>query len=923
MVWKLLNGRAVLPYLAALVALLVALPSWAQTTGQLRITVVDTEMQLEIPQVTLRLEGENLIGGVQERQTNALGQFLFTELPPGNYNLEASKGGFGGVTVRDIRINISRTTPLTVELSTQQGEEVVVKATRDAVDTESTSRSQILTKEFLEKIPAGRSYQTAVTFAAGVTDNGTGNPNMGGGAFNENTYMLDGVNITDPVTGTFSLNFNFDAIQQIEVLLGGYMPEYGTSLGGIINLVTRSGNNNLEYQARIFYNNGNVRPRMDERVTADGFTLAPTGFDATFQSYSVAALLSGPIVRDKAWFILSYSANRSIIANTGIAQARDFDAHYLLAKLTVQPSTEHRISAQLQTDPTNIANRLQGNPFVRAEAQRQQVQGGYVASLRWQWFLSPETTLDTVGSVQKSYLEGSGVPCTHNRDRAWNPCEPGEREDTVDWQTPGRIGIGGGAYDSVNDIRFDFDDRFTYRLSTKLSLLSVNDPLGGSHDLKFGAEGAQLVWDRIVGINGNQYFLDLNEVPFDPSSFINRGWWEITAPIKFRTTSSQYNVFAQDSWKPVSNLTINYGSRFDSFVIRNDLGEPVLSGGLLGPRLYASWDPFKKQKTKIATGYGRFNDIGRLGVANFTSLSSFGSKLYFGEQLSTLTAGEGFLNSQADIWVANPRQNLNTAHDNLRNPRVDEIILILEQEVIEDLALFSQMSGKFSRFLFEPDDVNLVYDEDGSSIIGSRLADPLNLYGRLRTPALAKRDYYQWDLGLRKVESRRWAAEASYSYINALGSSSQSLSGSFLVDPQTQYNYGNLNTDRRHQFKSLAYWNLPTDPWTQSLSLAFVYYDGFPFERLYYSDTFGGYGLRIRPRGTYYRFNPYWFLSLGFRQEIDVRKGKFILSVDAQNITNNRAPDRVSGGFIFQENRLLTISRQDPLRLQIGAGYEF
>ena len=72
--------------------------------------------------------------------------------------------------------------------------------------------------------------------------------------------------------------------------------------------------------------------------------------------------------------------------------------------------------------------------------------------------------------------------------------------------------------------------------------------------------------------------------------------------------SAAYSAFAQDSWKPVSNLTLNYGLRFDSFVSRNDLGEPVISGNLLGPRLFGAWDPWGDQRTKIATGYGRFND---------------------------------------------------------------------------------------------------------------------------------------------------------------------------------------------------------------------------------------------------------------------------------------------------------------------------
>jgi hypothetical protein len=87
--------------------------------------------------------------------------------------------------------------------------------------------------------------------------------------------------------------------------------------------------------------------------------------------------------------------------------------------------------------------------------------------------------------------------------------------------------------------------------------------------------------------------------------------------------------------------------------MRNDLGEPVVNQGLWGPRLYAAWDPFGDEKTKIAGGYGRFNDTGRLAVASFTSASSYGYKLFLGEFFGSGGAleGGGFGNSQGDSYL--------------------------------------------------------------------------------------------------------------------------------------------------------------------------------------------------------------------------------------------------------------------------------
>jgi hypothetical protein len=918
--------RSLMPLFAAFFALFCALPSWGQvTTGRLKVVVTDnSEFELPIPESNVTLTGASLIGGKQERLSDANGEVAFVELLPGSYEIVVSSAGFTGVTVRGIRVDVNRTNLQQVKLPLEgSSAEIEVIAKQKTVDTESTSRGTVLTKEFLERIPAGRSYQSAVQMAPGVTGGG-GNPNMAGGSYNENTYMLDGANITDPVTGTFSVNFNFDAIEQIEVLLGGYMPEYGVSIGGVVNLVTESGTNNLEFDTAVYYQNGDWRPRMDARYASDGTEIAPTGFDSTFQSLQVAGKVSGPVVRDRAWFIISYQHSRSITANTGIPQTRDYDGHYVLAKLTVQPNSEHRFTAFMQMDPTTIDNIDQGDPFQKAEAQGRQAQGGYVAQGRWQWFLSPDVNIDTMFVAQKTYIEVAGVPCTHNRSLGYHPCKGDEEEGEVDWETPGRIGIY-GAYNSVNYGYYYFDDRLRYNLSTKLQVLSVEDPLGGSHDFKMGIEGQQLVWDQIQGYAGNLLFVDINEVFFNPETFQNYYWLEITGPIKFRTTGSQVNFFAQDSWKPMPNVTINYGTRYDTVVMRNDLGEPVISGGLFGPRLFGAWDPFGDQKTKIATGYGRFNDTGRLAVADFTSAGNYGSKLFLGEFFSSEDDGMGFLSPTAKVYDQDPSINYNIKNEEIRTPSVDEIILTLEREIFEDVKVFSSMSGKFSRYMYEPDEMNLIYDSDGSAVIGSRLSDPQQSRARLRTPVLAKRDYLQWDTGFSKVFTRRWFANFTYTYTKSVGSSSSAISGSFMNDPQTQYNYGYLGTDLTHVIKSYISWDIPTDPWTQNISAFFSYFSGFPFDRYYLSEgvTGSSYSLRLRPRGVYYRANSYWQLDLRFQQDIDVRKGNFSVDVQALNVLNNRAPDNYYASPLYSNNRLSVYSRQSPIMLQLGARYEY
>ena len=260
--------------------------------------------------------------------------------------------------------------------------------------------------------------------------------------------------------------------------------------------------------------------------------------------------------------------------------------------------------------------------------------------------------LDTRINVQQSHIEVSGTPCTHDRTQDWHPCRPGETQGEVDYFTAGRVGAF-GAFDSVNWGIYNFDDRDRYSGSIKLSVLAVEDPLGGTHDFKFGVEGNQFVNNRTVGYSGNTLYVDLNRA-FDPETFINWYYLEVSQAIIRRSTGSTWDIFLQDSYKPISNLTIKYGVRFDRTVLRNDIGDPVIRGSLFAPRFFAAWDPFSDQKTKIGGGWGRFNDSGRQSLADFTSLGNFGAKYYFGE----LIGPEGAASHNTNMVDVSPRRNL-------------------------------------------------------------------------------------------------------------------------------------------------------------------------------------------------------------------------------------------------------------------------
>ena len=898
-------------------AVLVAMdPAWASSVaGTIKGTVLD-ETGLAMPGALVTIESPALIGGKQQRESNEEGDFTFQELPPGAYDIVVQMQGFGQAKRTGVEVQVGRVTTVAFEL--KSGSEVVeVVASKMTVDTESATQSTVMTSDFLSRIPTGRSYQDAIGMAAGVT--GGANPNSGGGSYNENTIVLDGVNTTDPVTGTFSMNFNYDAIDQISVTTGGFDPEYGESLGALIQIVTKSGGNTLKINAGGYYGNGNWSPKMDSRFAADGYELSPTGFDESSQTAEADLVVSGPIIKDKLWYLASYQYVRTLYSNVGIQLPRDYDAHYILAKLTAQPTGKHRVTLQFSTDPTTVDNLDQSNSRVRPEAQSRQAQGGFIGSAKWNWFINKDTNLETTASYQKSYIEAASVPCTHDLRLGYNPCDPDEQDNTVDYQTPGREGLY-GAYSSENYGFYYFDDRYRIQGSTKLSVLEVRDPLGGKHDLKAGLDFSYLNWEQVQGYNGNLLFYDLYVNAFDPGTLQNYYWIETSGAYEYSADGYHVGAFVQDAYKPVENLTFRFGVRYDRSLTNNDAGEPVVDVGVWGPRLYGVWDPFNDKKTRVYGGYGRFNDAARLSVASYLSQSSLGQKLVVGEYFGNSTS------STSNMYFEYNTENTITVWGNTTAPHSDELSVGVEREVVANVAAGIDFTGKFTRNVYAFDEQNLIYDEDGYGFVGSQ-DGTLDLYYRLRTPQLAQRNYYQTDFLLSRNFTKRWLMQGTYSYVVSQGRTQDSLSGQLVNPQQLDLTYGNLDTDIRHQVKLAAAWDLPIDPWTTRVGIQGTFLSGYPLSRYYYSSAgFGGggdYALLKERMGTYGRTSPYWNLAVRLEQQIPVKQGKLSAVLTVDNVTNNNYPIVYYNNYIDSQNRYVIAYRQDPVSATVGAKYEF
>ena len=385
-------------------ALSVATVQAAETTGQLRGSVTDPEGG-SVPGVVVTVTGPNLMGAAIAT-SDADGYYRFPALPPGEYAVSATKDNFLPYRATGLLVVSQTAVTLNVQLRLAiAGATVIVEETRPAVDTTKVSSGAVLTRESMRDIPnAGRDYQSLTGFAPGVV--GSGNANVRGSFDQSNQFYMDGVNNTDPITGTFSTNLNYDAIEEVQVVTGGMDAEYGRSLGGAINIITRSGGNQFHADAQFLYSQEKLRwyqPLEGE----------PPKEDADYQDQSLALNVGGPIVKDKLWFFASLqgdTARRAISVDDSVGRPADqpvapriWNSGYWFGKLTFMPTAQHKVWVQGLGDPTYIENTEQ-SAYTLPRGETIQTQGGYALTAGHQWTPSANNLLVTQLYYQKSRI---------------------------------------------------------------------------------------------------------------------------------------------------------------------------------------------------------------------------------------------------------------------------------------------------------------------------------------------------------------------------------------------------------------------------------------------------------------------------------------------------------------------------------------
>jgi outer membrane receptor protein involved in Fe transport len=312
------DRRALRIFVASLSTAL-ALPAAAQTTGGITGKLVDASSSAPVADAVVIATSPSL-QGEQTVVSDSTGSFELVLLPAGVYQIIVQREGYQPFTQSGLTIRLDSTIRVRLSLvpDSLQGQAVEIIAQRPTISVTSSQTGGIVSKEQMNLVPYGRNnrnFDAVLTSIPGVANDNLGFQ-LNGAQSLESSYIIDGVNVSDPAFSTQGTSLLQDFIQEVEVKSGGYQAEYGRSAGGIINAVTKSGGNDFHGSIFAYYT-----PFEASRKTV-GAASAIARKDSLRYNADFGAELGGPILRDKLWFYVGFAPQFESLNVDRIVQAR-------------------------------------------------------------------------------------------------------------------------------------------------------------------------------------------------------------------------------------------------------------------------------------------------------------------------------------------------------------------------------------------------------------------------------------------------------------------------------------------------------------------------------------------------------------------------------------------------------------------------
>ena len=589
--------------LAVMFCLITTLGELAVRAQEVNGTVsgtVQNESGTKLAGVSVSLNSTASRAFSRDDVTNEDGRFRLVDLPPSVYTLVVRRIGFP-IYVEGIRVfvggNVERNVSLTYEAAPET--DTMERRSPD-FDLRKPGLSIHYGRNLVDNTPRLRlSYYDFPKTALGISASTPTGKDRGfvsafGSSVNENSYLIDGANVTAPWSGASGPSPDTDMIQEIEILSLGAPAEYGSVPGAVFNFVTKQGGDDYRFDFSYYKQPASLvkdPTKIDCRCPS-----GKTGF-TRFQHSDLGAHLSGPLLDDQVWF---------------------FTGFQIFGYQESQPGTDPRFPAEVESKRMSGKINWQITPQVRL-----------MSSYNDDFWRRPQTpslsnpfgTLVTLGGHNPSmtfadvtYDYSDDTLLNFRASGSFSPndfARPNLREEALSHHLDITTGIASGGSRSFGSLKQN-----RIELKAKMSHYA-REFLGREHDFKFGIQLTSASHSGFYGYPGGIRYYDYPGFPVSSNFALLR------EPASFGGRFRNWGMFVEDVFNFAGRLTVNMGVRFDRATavsqdirardrdgnetssIIEGLGK-LYSWNTLSPRVGLTYKLSSDGKTLFRGSYGRF-----------------------------------------------------------------------------------------------------------------------------------------------------------------------------------------------------------------------------------------------------------------------------------------------------------------------------
>ena len=657
------------------VLFLAAGTAFAQVTPEGKIIgKVSDNQGNSLPGVTIEATSPRLVGKAAS-VTDASGTFRLMALPSGYYEITFSLPGFKKLIRKGVYLELSQTMVLneTMEQATVE-EEVTVVGKSPLIDVKSTVKGQTMTKDIFLTLPRGRAFDSLISTVPGVQNEPvTAGISVDGASGAENVWYADGADISDFHYGVKGMNVVLELLDEVKVTASGYNAEFGGSLGGVINIITRSGGNEFHGDIMGFYENnrqymqGKSRTFLRRDPLAAGYVYQYINYDDAFfnggkdrdryNRFEGIFSLGGYIIKDRLWFFGSFNpiyshttAKRDFNYREGpfsTFTAKDYQ-YNASVKLTAAPLKGLRLSASFINNFSKYRGAL---PSIDGDSTADYAYDKEGLDYpNWTGALTADYTVGNNFLI--SYRGGYHVVNTNNQQ-----IKPPD-SSTYEFATSNSIYADASYYLQHPDL-IHTTGWVNYSGSTLDMVKYKYEKLGnnldftyylnwmGEHALKAGI-GYNYIHEDVLNHRAHPYVTlywgeTTSDLGFDigadadPSSpyYGKYGFYLVEGSFTsdyggvWNVKSHNLSVYLQDAWTIKNRLTVTFGLRAESQYMptfTEDRKEPGWTrypvkfnlGQTLAPRVGVSYDVFGNSSLKVFASFGLYYDVMKMYMGELT-----------------------------------------------------------------------------------------------------------------------------------------------------------------------------------------------------------------------------------------------------------------------------------------------------------------